>query len=168
MNLVLYKHHNFILCFVLNLKDQTYSTDSRKNLLGNWCQRGRKRSHQSSRGREYSGGERPQMLGVQEERSHMSLRGGKTCSYLIVCISYVSFLCSDFLFPIFSQYPMLDSGGARHLREGNPWIHCTSLPLGTCLYPNRVLSTHSLHVIPVLVLLWFLLVALASRCICVI
>ena len=47
MNLVLYKHHNFILCFVLNLKDQTYSTDSRKNLLGNWCQRGRERSHQS-------------------------------------------------------------------------------------------------------------------------
>jgi hypothetical protein len=29
------------------------------------------------RGREYSGGEckKPQMLGVQEERSHMSLRG---------------------------------------------------------------------------------------------
>ena len=27
------------------------------------------------RGREYSGRERPQMLGVQEERSHMSLRG---------------------------------------------------------------------------------------------
>ena len=47
MNLVLHKHHNFILCFVLNLKDQTYLADSRKNLLGNCCQRGRERSHQS-------------------------------------------------------------------------------------------------------------------------
>ena len=47
MNLVLYKHHSFIHCFVLSVKDQTYSTDSRKNLLGNWCQRGRERSHQS-------------------------------------------------------------------------------------------------------------------------
>ena len=27
--------------------------------------------------------------------------------------------------------------------------------LGTCLYPNEVLSTHAFHVIPVLVLLWF-------------
>jgi len=35
INLVLHKHHNFILCFVLNLKDQTYLADSRKNLLGN-------------------------------------------------------------------------------------------------------------------------------------
>ena len=26
---------------------------------------------------------------------------------------------SDFLFPIFSQYPMLELGGARHLRERN-------------------------------------------------
>ena len=34
-----------------------------------------KEEKEISRGREYSGRERPQMLGVQEERSHMSLRG---------------------------------------------------------------------------------------------
>src|SRR3954471_13460143 len=33
MNLILYKHHSFIHCFVLNLKDQTYSIDSRKTFL---------------------------------------------------------------------------------------------------------------------------------------
>ena len=33
MNLVLYKHHSFIHCFVLSLKDQTYTTDSRKPFL---------------------------------------------------------------------------------------------------------------------------------------
>jgi hypothetical protein len=76
------------------------------------------------RGREFFNREkeeshqRPQMLGVQGEKSHVFKRG-KTCSYLVVCICS-DFLCSDFLFPIFSQYPMQDSGGARHLREGNP------------------------------------------------
>ena len=33
MNLVLFKHHSFIHCFVLSLKDQTYTTDSRKPFL---------------------------------------------------------------------------------------------------------------------------------------
>ena len=33
MNLFLYKHHSFIHCFVLSLKDQTYTTDSRKPFL---------------------------------------------------------------------------------------------------------------------------------------
>ena len=33
MNLVLYNHHIFIHCFVLSLKDQTYTTDSRKPFL---------------------------------------------------------------------------------------------------------------------------------------
>ena len=77
-------------------------------------------------------------------------------------------VCSDFLFPIFSQYPILDSGGARHLREENLRIHCISLPFGDMSISNRVSSAHTLHVIPILVLLWFLLFALASRCICVI
>ena len=73
------------------------------------------------------------MLGVQEERCpHVFLRGD-TCSYVLLCLfalacissdhhSYLSALfsfSSDFLFPIFSQYPMLDSGGARHLRDRN-------------------------------------------------
>ena len=35
-------------CFVLWLKDQTHLLQkSRRTLLGNWCQRGRERSHQS-------------------------------------------------------------------------------------------------------------------------
>ena len=79
-----------------------------KTLLGNWCQRGRERSHQSlslpkgrehyfHRGRKRSpGGENTQvesisqgsqMLGVQEERCHMSCWGEKTCSYVLICIS---------------------------------------------------------------------------------
>ena len=78
-------------CFVLWLKDQTHlQQTSRRALLGNWCQRGREITSKLNhfyRGRKYSGGEssstrrqkyhfkRPQMLGVQEERSHMSLRG---------------------------------------------------------------------------------------------
>ena len=120
MNLVLTKHHSFIPCFVLNLKDQTYSTDSRKNLLGNWCQRGRERSHQSLssgrershqkkvlRGREYSRipyikgekeiskGERmlkdPRCL-MFKRRDATCLFGGKTCSYELIGIKFYSYL----------------------------------------------------------------------------
>ena len=55
---------------------------------------------------------------------------GKTCSYVLICIKFYPFVSfsSDFLFPIFSQYPMLDSGGARHLRERN---HLNSLHIFT-------------------------------------
>ena len=82
------------------------------------------------------------MLGVQEERCpHVFLRG-ETCSYDLLCLfalayissdhhSYLSGLfsfSSDFPFPIFSQYPMLDSGGARHLRERD---HLNSLHIFT-------------------------------------
>ena len=65
------------------------------------------------------------------EKLHVFKRG-KTCSYLIIfdCLHYLCcfFFCSDFLFPIFSQYPMQDSGGARHLRERN---HLNSLHIFT-------------------------------------
>src|SRR3954463_9303762 len=83
MNLVLYKHHSFIHCFVLSLKDQTHSTDSRKPFLEIDVKGGRERSHQSLsptrervlRGRKRSPGEEntqgSQMLDVQEERCHM-------------------------------------------------------------------------------------------------
>ena len=80
-----------ICCFALWLKDQTYfDSHSRRSLLGNWCQRGRERSHQSLiistgerilKGRE-SNLQGPQMLGVQEERSHMSLRGER---HVLIC-----------------------------------------------------------------------------------
>ena len=72
MNLVLYKHHSFIPCFVLNLKDQTYSTHTLEDPFLEIDVKGEERSHQSLI---TSKGERPQMLGIQEERSHMSLRG---------------------------------------------------------------------------------------------
>ena len=90
-------------CFVTQGPNPSAITQkSRRALLGNWCQRGRERSHQSSmlnhfyRGRGYSGGvcKKPQMLGVQEERSYMSLRGERHVhiwSYLIACISSVVF-----------------------------------------------------------------------------
>jgi len=54
MNLVLYKHHNFILCFVLSLKDQTYTTDSRKPFLEI----------------DVKGGERDHIKACRRERSH--------------------------------------------------------------------------------------------------
>ena len=69
------------------------------------------------------------MLGVQEERCHMSLRGERHVWLLALAQALLFlFCCSDFLFPIFSQYPMLDSGGARHLRERD---HLNSLHIFT-------------------------------------
>ena len=72
-----------ICCFALWLKDQTYfDSHSRRILLGNWCQRGRERSHQSlilQKGEErilQIGRKRsPRCLVFKEERSHMSLEG---------------------------------------------------------------------------------------------
>ena len=81
------------------------------------------------------------MLDVQEERCHMSFWGKDMfiCAYLhwftlALIIIHIFQLCSfisfssDFLFPIFSKYPMLDSGEARHLRERN---HLNSLHIFT-------------------------------------
>ena len=45
---------HFYKCFVLWLKDQTHSRQIPEALLGNWCQRGRERSHQSLSFRERS------------------------------------------------------------------------------------------------------------------
>ena len=86
---------------------------------------------------------------------HVFLRG-KTCSYVPICIISDFAFCSIFLFPIFSQYPMLDSGGARHLRERNSLNSFHIFTFGDMSIFNMVPSTHSLHVIPILVLLWFL------------
>ena len=110
------------------------------------------------------------MLGVQEERCHMSLRGERHVWLLALAQALLFLVCYfDFLFPIFSQYPMLDSGGARHLREGNPWIHCTSLPLGTCLYQMEYLvlilymSSQSWYSCGFFCLLWLLDVSVLSN-----
>jgi hypothetical protein len=131
MNLVLYKHHSFIHCFVLSLKDQTYTTDSRKPFLEIDVKGGerdhikacrRERSHQGRekvsrtkptrekvlRGRKrFPGGEKilkdPRCL-MFKRRDVTCLFEGKTC----ICIKFYPFVSfsSDFLFPIFSQYPM--------------------------------------------------------------
>ena len=108
---------HFYKCFVLWLKDQT--------LLGNWCQRGRERSHQSLsfrershqriyhllRGRKRSpGGENTQvestsqgsqMPGVQEERCHMSSWGERhvhMCLFALACINSVHLYLSALIF----------------------------------------------------------------------
>ena len=51
------------------------------------------------------------MLGVQEERSHMSLRGERHV-YVIVMICFALIF-----FPMFSHYPIQDSGGERLLEK---------------------------------------------------
>ena len=102
-------------CFVLWLKDQT--------LLGNWCQRGRERSHQSlslreitserervsppqgekeiSRGREYSSRKYfsriPDAWCSRGEMPHVFL-GETTCSYVLFCISSVHLYLSALIF----------------------------------------------------------------------
>ena len=82
MNLVLYKHHIFISALFCDSRTKPIHDKFQKALLGNWCQRGRERSHQSLSSereitsksyhlqrRNLQGGENtqgPQMLDVQE------------------------------------------------------------------------------------------------------
>ena len=136
MNLVLYQHH--VRLATLLYDSRTKPTKIQKNHSWKLMSKG-EREITSKLNHFYRGGrilrrkelfnekevshQRPRILGVQEERSYMSLRGERHVhiwSYLIACISsVVFFFCSDFLFPIFSQYPIQDSGGERHLRGGN-------------------------------------------------
>src|SRR3954468_17051934 len=89
------------------------------------------------------------------------------CLFCIKLYPFVSF-SSDFLFPIISQYPMPDSGGARHLRERN---HSNSLHIFTLgdmsnpmwyLVLTLYMSSQSWYSCG---FFWF---ALASGCTCVI
>ena len=64
------------------------------------------------------------------------------CAYLHQLCSFVS-LSSVFLFPIFSQYPMLDSGGARHPRERNSLNSLHIFLFGDMSISIVVLCTHS-------------------------
>ena len=120
------------------------------------------------RGRGYLGGvcKKPQILGVQEERSYMSLRGERHVhiwSYLIAYINYVFFY-----FPYLIPISHARFRGSKTSKGRKSLILWHMFTFGDMSIPNGVLSTHSIHVIPVLVLLWFLLFALASRCICVV
>ena len=126
MNLVLYKHHIFIIALCCDSRIKPIHVKfqrERERLhlyqapLGNWCQRGRERSHQSlsfrerdhiSEGkRDPSGRERDlqgerilvesisqgsQMLGVQEERCHMSSWGERHVHMCLFCFSFVHLL----------------------------------------------------------------------------
>ena len=64
-------------------------------------------------------------------------KGMFICAYLHQLCSFVS-TSSVFLFPIFSQHPMLDSGGARHPRERN-----LLNSLHIFLFGDMLLCTHS-------------------------
>ncbi len=52
MNLVLYQHHIYLSALCCDSRTTPIHDKFQKTLLGNWCQRGRKSSHESSRGRE--------------------------------------------------------------------------------------------------------------------
>ena len=94
----------------------------------------------------------------------MSSKGERHVSMCYDCFALIFFSLSS---PIIKYHIQgekeLVSKGRKSL-EFIAYLYC----LGTCLYPNRVLSTHSLHVIPVLVFLWLPVLALLSRCLCVI
>src|SRR3954466_13507267 len=97
MNLILYKHHSFIHCLMLNLKDQTFSTDSRRPFL-EIDVKGGERDH--IKAYHLQGGERdPQgerilkdpICMIIKRRDTTCLFGGKTCSYVLVCTQLYSF-----------------------------------------------------------------------------
>ena len=144
---------------------------SRRSLLGNWCQRGRestsKLKHIKGRGRLLS---HPRCLVFKEERSHMSLRAERhvsRCFFVSFARIFFALIFNSLSSPII-QYQI--QGEKEFISKGRKSLEFIAYlyPLGTCQYPNRVLSTHSLHVIPILVLLWFSQLALFSRCSCVI
>ena len=169
MNLVLYKHHIYLSVLCYDSRTKPIHDKFQKTLLGNWCQRGRERSHQSLiisiggerilRGREFLNEkevshQRPRMLGVQEERSCMSLRGERHVHIWLFAFALFSLLWFSvpYLLPV-SQARFRRSKISKGRKSLN-WLHIFTF--GDMSISNRVLSTHSLHVIPVMVLLWFL------------
>ena len=99
MNLVLCKHHIYLNALYCDSRTEPIHNKFQKTLLGNWCQRGRERSHQSliiSLGGENTQGESnlqgSQMLGVQEERCHMSSWGERhvhMCLFALALFIYI-------------------------------------------------------------------------------
>ena len=59
--------------------------------------------------------------------------------FVCVMIFVLRFVLLWFSFPYILPLSKIRFGGERLLREGNLWIHCISLPLGTCLYPIEYL-----------------------------
>ena len=119
MNLVLYQHHNFFAALICDSRTKPMWQQIQKTLLGNWCQRGRERSHQNFVYRERShqyfiislGGENTQgesnlqgsqMLGVQEERCHMSSWGERHVHMCLFALAL--FIC---VFELWFSVPYL-------------------------------------------------------------
>ena len=77
------------------------------------------------------------------------LQEGKDMIVYVIILS-----CYDFLLPYLLPLSNVRFRG-RKTSKGRKSLEFIAYlySLGTCLYPNRVLSTHSLHVIPILVLL---------------
>ena len=173
---------HFYQCFVLWLKDQTHSrqipegpswkllSKGKREITSklNHFNRGREiyfnRRRDISRGRENtqeeSNPQGSQMLGVQEERCHMSSWGER---HVHMCLFYMSSDFAWFCILLWFSVPYLlpvshvyDSGGARHLKERKSQNSLHTFTFGDMSIFNVVLGTHSQHVIPVLVLLWFL------------
>ena len=121
MILVLYQHHIRHAALLCDLRTNPFVSHVQKIPSCKLMSKGEReitsKINPSYRGRkrEYSRGESsiikdPRCLCSRGEMSHVFKRG-KTC--LVACFSsssVVSFFCSDFLFPIFSQYPMQIQG----------------------------------------------------------
>ena len=83
------------------------------------------------------------MLGVQEERCHMSLRRERhVCLLALAQALLFIFYCSDFLFPIFSQYPM-QIQGSKTSKGRKSMILLHIFNFGDMSISNVELSTHS-------------------------
>ena len=97
----------------------------------------------------------------------MSSRGERHVSMCYGCYDCFALIFSSLSSPII-QYQI--QGENELIPKGRKSLEFLAYLsyLGTCLYPNKVLSTHSLHFIPILVLLWFSQLALFNRCSCVI
>ena len=118
-----------------------------KALLGNWCQRGRERSHQSLSHQKlitYKGestkGERilkdPRCL-MFKRRDATCLFGGKTCSYELIWIKFYSYLLAlIFCFLSSPNIPCKIQGSktpkGKEISQEISQIHCISLFVGTC------------------------------------
>ena len=92
-----------------------------------------------------------------KRRDATCLFGGKTCSYVLICIISVhlfllALIFCSYLLPV--SHARFRGSKTSKGRKSLDSLHIFTF--GDMSISNRVISTHSLHVIPVLVLLWFL------------
>ena len=170
MIFILYLHH--VLHAALSCDSRTKPISLIRQKIPSWKLMSKgEREITSKLNHFYRGRETQDAWCSRGEKSHV-FKKGKTCSYLFVCISSIYFLWALILL-CFSVPYLLPVSHARFrgskTSKGRKFLNSLHIfTFGVMSISNGVLSTHSLHVIPVLVLLWFLLFALASRCICVI